>query len=70
VYTNINIDTDLMDQAMQATGLRTKTKVVEAALRALLLLKEQREIRDLRGRLHWQGTETPATKGKSGANPR
>jgi Arc/MetJ family transcription regulator len=40
-----------MDQAMQATGLRTKTKVVEAALRALLLLKEQREIRDLRGRL-------------------
>jgi Arc/MetJ family transcription regulator len=70
VYTNINIDTDLMDQAMRATGLRTKTKVVEAALRALLLLKEQREIRDLRGRLHWQGTETLATKGKSGANPR
>ncbi len=69
MYTNINIDTDLMDQAMQATGLRTKTKVVEAALRALLLLKEQREIRDLRGRLHWQGTETPV-KGKTGANPR
>jgi Arc/MetJ family transcription regulator len=71
VYTNINVDPDLMDQAMRVTGLRTKTKVVEAALRALLLLHDQREIRDLRGRLHWQGNEAPTpAKGRGRANPR
>jgi Arc/MetJ family transcription regulator len=32
VLTNIGIDSDLLDQAMQAIGLRTKTKGVEAAL--------------------------------------
>src|SRR5262249_7799200 len=71
VYTNINVDPNLMDQAMRVTGLRTKTKVVEAALRALLLLHEQREIRDLRGRLHWQGAEDPTpVKGRGRAHPR
>jgi Arc/MetJ family transcription regulator len=69
MYTNLNVDPQLMDQAMRITGLRTKTKVINEALRALLLLHEQREVRDLRGRLHWQGAETPA-KGRGGANPR
>jgi Arc/MetJ family transcription regulator len=74
VNTNIDIDSDLVEQAMRLTGLRTKKKVVEAGLKALLLLNEQREIRDLRGRLHWQGDETPASppqgKGRGGANSR
>ena len=82
MYTNIDIDSDLVDEAMRLTGLRTKKKVVEAGLKALLLLHEQREIRDLRGRLHWQGDETPASpasptsqptakgKGRGGANSR
>ena len=78
MYTNVDIDAELVNEAMRLTGLRTKKKVVEAGLKALLLLNEQREIRDLRGRLHWQGDETPVSpaaapakgKGRDGANSR
>lgn len=55
MYTNIDIDPALVDEAMRRTGLRTKKALVEAGLRALVALHDQREVRDLRGRLHWQG---------------
>jgi len=37
--TNIEIDDELMRQALAASGLRTKRAVVEEALRLLLRLK-------------------------------
>ena len=55
VRTNVVIDEELMAQAMQATGLQTKRAVIDEALRTLVRLKAQERIRDLRGRLHWQG---------------
>ena len=53
--TNIVIDDKLMRDTLRATRLKTKREVVELALRTLLYLKKQGEIRRLRGKLDWQG---------------
>ncbi|MFQ5434638.1 MAG: type II toxin-antitoxin system VapB family antitoxin [Anaerolineae bacterium] len=53
--TNIVIDEELMGQAKRLTGLKTKRAVVEEALRTLIQLKEQSQVRDLRGKLNWEG---------------
>jgi Arc/MetJ family transcription regulator len=55
VRTNIDIDDDLMREALEVTGLRTKRSVVEEALRRLIMLQRQQNVRALRGRLPWEG---------------
>ena len=49
--TNIVLDDKLIERAQKLTGIKTKREVVQAALRTLILLSEQREIRNLRGKL-------------------
>ena len=53
--TNIVIDEKLMRKALQLTGAKTKKSVVEEALCLLIKIKEQIKIRDLRGKLEWNG---------------
>jgi len=53
--TNIVIDDQLMQETLNATGLKTKREAVELALRTLLRLKRQEDIRRLRGKLAWEG---------------
>jgi Arc/MetJ family transcription regulator len=53
--TNIDIDDDLLADAMRLSGLKTKRAVVEEALRRLIALQRQAEIRALRGKLKWEG---------------
>jgi Arc/MetJ family transcription regulator len=53
--TNIVIDEDLMKQVLILTGLKTKREAVEQGLKALLRLKQQEQIRNYRGKLHWEG---------------
>ena len=53
--TNIVIDDDLMAKALRATGLRTKREAVELGLKTLLRLREQGDIRGVRGKLDWVG---------------
>jgi Arc/MetJ family transcription regulator len=53
--TNIDIDDALLAEAMAATGLRTKRKVVEAGLRLLVRHKRQAGARELFGRVQWEG---------------
>jgi len=53
--TNIEIDDDLMREAMRATGERTKRAVVERGLRLLVQTRGQSRIRRLRGRVIWRG---------------
>jgi Arc/MetJ family transcription regulator len=55
VRTNIVIDDELMADAMQATGAKTKREAVELGLRTLLRLRQQRDIRAYRGKLSWSG---------------
>ncbi len=53
--TNIVIDDDLMNRVLKLTGLRTKREAVDMGLTALLKLKKQEGIRQLRGKLDWEG---------------
>ncbi|SPE36621.1 conserved hypothetical protein [Candidatus Sulfopaludibacter sp. SbA6] len=53
--TNIVIDDKLMRDTLRATGLKTKREAVDQALRTLLRLRRQAEIRRFRGMLDWQG---------------
>lgn len=53
--TNIDIDDDLMEQAMKATNLKTKKETVEMGLKTLVMLQQQAEIRKFRGKLAWTG---------------
>ena len=55
VRTNIEIDDDLMREAMRASGERTKRAVVERGLRLLVETRGQSRIRRLRGKVTWRG---------------
>jgi Arc/MetJ family transcription regulator len=55
VRTNIEIDDELMRQAMKRSGARTKRSAVEAGLRLLAATHEQGSIRRLRGKIRWEG---------------
>lgn len=62
--TNLELDDALVLRAMQLTGIRTKRALVEEGLRALVRQHEQREVRDLRGRLQWGDREAGAKRKK------
>jgi len=54
--TNIELDDDLVEEAMDLTGARTKREVVDIALRRLVEKGSlYRSIRKLRGKLPWEG---------------
>jgi Arc/MetJ family transcription regulator len=53
--TNVVIDDALMAETLKATGLKTKREAVELGLKTLLKLRQQGEVRKLRGQLPWQG---------------
>ncbi len=53
--TNIVIDDTLLSEALSCTGLSTKKAVIEEALRTLVRLKSQEQVRSLRGHLRWEG---------------
>jgi Arc/MetJ family transcription regulator len=53
--TNIVIDDKLMRETLRLTGLKTKREAVEEALRTLVRLRKQEDVRRLRGKLHWEG---------------
>jgi len=44
-----------MARAMESSGLGTKRAVIEHALRTLVRLKSQAKVRELRGKLCWEG---------------
>lgn len=53
--TNIIIDDQLMQDALRLGGFKTKKEAVEEALRLLIRLKQQEQIRKYRGKLYWEG---------------
>jgi Arc/MetJ family transcription regulator len=55
VRTNIVIDDELMAAALELTGIATKREVVDRALRTLVRLARQGDIRSYRRTLHWEG---------------
>jgi Arc/MetJ family transcription regulator len=53
--TNIVIDDELMAEAIKVSGLKTKKEVVEQGLKLILQRSNQQAIRELRGKLRWEG---------------
>jgi len=53
--TNIEIDDRLMAEALATTGVKTKREAVELGLKTIIRLKQQEQIRQFRGKLHWEG---------------
>jgi Arc/MetJ family transcription regulator len=53
--TNIVIDDQLMADALKVTGLTTKKEAVERGLQLLVRQNQQQAIRQLRGKLKWEG---------------
>ena len=62
--TNIEIDDELMAEAMRLTGLSTKKAVVEAALRRMIQLERLKGILELRGTVPWQGNLDEMREGR------
>ena len=53
--TNIEIDDKLMQDALKATGVKTKREAVELGLRTLVQLRAQEKARQLKGKITWDG---------------
>jgi Arc/MetJ family transcription regulator len=53
--TNIEIDDELMAEALKLSGLRTKRAVVDAALRALVDRITRRQLKEAFGKHPWKG---------------
>jgi Arc/MetJ family transcription regulator len=62
--TNVVIDDELMAEALESTGLKTKKAVIEEALRTLVRLKKQENVRYLRGKLQWEGNLSVLREGR------
>ena len=62
--TNIDIDDELMNQAMRLSGAPTKKAAVEAGLRLLAQTHAQASIRSLRGKVRWEGNLEQSRRGR------
>ena len=49
--TNIELDEDLVEEAMRLTGAKTKREVVDRALRELVKAKNRKDLSELAGKI-------------------
>ena len=63
--TNVVLDDDLVATAMKLTGLKTKRAVLDEALRTLVRLRKQTDLRKLYGKLHWEGDLARSRTGRN-----
>lgn len=69
MFTSLEIDDELFNEAWNLSGLRTKKGLIEEALRLYVRLHEQAQVRALRGKLIWQG-DLDEIREEHGAGPR
>jgi Arc/MetJ family transcription regulator len=62
--TNIDIDEELIQEAMKLTGTTTKKAAVEEALKRIVSLKKQEKLKELRGKLKWEGNLDEMREGR------
>ena len=51
--TNLAIDPDLLDRALEVSGERTKKAAVTMALQEFIARRQQKRLLDLMGKLEW-----------------
>jgi hypothetical protein len=54
--TNLAIDPDLLDRALEVSGERTKKAAVTKALQEFIARREQRRVAELLGKLDWDAS--------------
>lgn len=54
--TNLALDPDLLERALQVSGERTKKAAVTRALEEFIARRGQRRLMDLMGKLEWDET--------------
>jgi Arc/MetJ family transcription regulator len=62
--TTIDIDDSLMAEAQKISGCATKKQTVEEALRLLVRLRRQAEVRTAFGKYRWRGNLAESRKGR------
>jgi Arc/MetJ family transcription regulator len=63
--TNVEIDDDLMREAIRLSGVGTKREAVDLALRELVARYQRLGVLDLRGRVHWTGDLERSRRGRT-----
>jgi len=53
--TTLNIDDEALQAAMKLSGGRTKTEVINEALRRFVRAKKRLRLLELRGKVEWEG---------------
>jgi hypothetical protein len=53
VATNLSIDPDLIEEALEVSGERTKKAAVTKALQEFIARRRQRRLLELMGKLEW-----------------
>jgi len=53
--TTLNIDDEALQAAMKLAGGRTKTEVINEALRRFVRAKRRRKLLELQGKVEWEG---------------
>jgi Arc/MetJ family transcription regulator len=61
---NVEIDKTLMAEAQKASGCATKKQTVEEALRLMVRLRRQAEVRTAFGKYRWRGNLAESRKGR------
>jgi Arc/MetJ family transcription regulator len=62
--TNIDINDALMKEAQKASGHATKRQTVEEALRLMVKLRRQDEVRKAFGKYKWRGDLAKSRQGR------
>ncbi len=63
--TNIEIDDEVLGEALRLTGVTTKKEAVNLALRELVARHRQLGILNLRGRVSWEGDLEQSRRGRA-----
>jgi Arc/MetJ family transcription regulator len=63
--TNVILNDELIRKAQQLTGIKTKKDVIHEALITLIRMREQAQVRALRGKLPWDGDLNQQRQGRS-----
>lgn len=63
--TNIEIDDQVLHEAQELIGTRTKRETVDVALREMVARHRRIGVLDLRGRVRWEGDLDESRRGRS-----
>ncbi len=63
--TNIDLDDQLLEEARELSGIKTKKGIVEQALRVFIHIQRQAKIRELHGKVTWDGNLGQIKEGRN-----